>query len=211
MSPKEATIDPEAAVYPRFVAGGRTFVYVLPCRDEDILKVGFSRNPRQRLSALHRRYFQFVDLDRALLIEVERLSDARRIERFLITRFTQNRAPAPFVVRSAAAGGTERFRGIAGEVDELARRLAAEEGWALHAPLRSWLRARFREHADTLHENSLRLLDSIEYERFNLPAEEQRGRTAAQLRHLLEVCEFMDRNLERLIPLRVITWYRGEM
>lgn len=202
------TREAESTAYPRFAAGGRTYVYLLPCREEDTLKVGFSRHPLQRLHALHRRYFDFFDLDRALLVEVDRLRDARRIERLLIQRFAADRVPPPLVVREAAAGYTEWFRGVAGEADQLVRRLVAEEGLTLHAPLRTWLRERFNEHADALYEYSLRLLESIEYELFNLPPNEQRGTTAAALRHLLEACESLGLNLDELVPSRVLIWYR---
>jgi hypothetical protein len=199
--------DDEGAAYPRVAAASRTFVYVLPCRDQDILKVGYSRNPVQRMHALHRRYFRFFDLDRALLLDAERLRDARRIERTFITRFAEYRAPPPLVVRQAAAGETEWFRGVAGPIDELARRIAADEGLTLHAPLRAWLRQRFAEHSDTLYECSMRMLDSIEYEQFNVPADAQDGRTAAALRHLLDVHEALELDLRRLISPRVLEWY----
>ncbi|HEX7663459.1 MAG TPA: GIY-YIG nuclease family protein, partial [Polyangiaceae bacterium] len=123
------------APLPRFASRGRAFVYVLPCRDEDTLKVGFSRDPLQRLHALHRRFFRFFDLDRALLIETDRVRDARRIERRFITTFADQRAAAPLVVRDAAAGFTEWYRGVHADVDALARTIATDEGFALHAPL----------------------------------------------------------------------------
>ena len=50
---------------PRFASRGRTFVYVLPCRDEDILKVGFSRDPLDRFRTLHRRFFPWAEGGRA--------------------------------------------------------------------------------------------------------------------------------------------------
>lgn len=196
--------------YPRIAARGRTFVYVLPSRDEDILKVGFSRDPLQRLHSLHRRYFEFFDLERALLIDTDHLRDARRLERMFITRFAESRAPAPLVVRQAAAGGTEWFRGVAGEVDALAHELAEREGWPLHAPLRSWLRARFEEHADRLYDWSLRMLDSIDYERCNLPVALQGGRTATSLRHELDACAALGIELARVVPPRVLDWYEHD-
>ena len=201
-------IADEEDAYPRFSAAGRTFVYVLPCRDEDILKVGYSRNPLQRLHAFHRRYFQFFDLDRAVLLETERLRDARRIERIFLTGFAEYRAPPPLVVLQSAAGETEWLRGVAGRVDELARKIAADEGLTLHAPLRAWLRQRFDEHSDTLYECSMHMLDSIEYERFNVLPDAQDGRTAAGLRHLLDVYESLDQDLVGLVAPRVLAWYR---
>ena len=57
---------------PRFAARGKAYVYVLPCRDEDLLKVGFSRESMQRFRTLHRSFFECFDLERGLLIEVDR-------------------------------------------------------------------------------------------------------------------------------------------
>lgn len=199
----------EEAAYPRFASGGRTFVYVLPCRDEDMLKIGYSRDPLRRLHALHRRYFEFFDLDRAILLDAERLRDARRIERTLLARFAEYRAPPPLVVREAAAGRTEWFRGAADQVDELARKIAVDEGLTLHAPLRAWLRQRFSEHSDTLYECSMRMLDSLEYEHFNVSQGAQDGRTAVALRHLLDVYEALDLDLAGQVAQRVLVWYRS--
>ena len=42
---------------------GRVFTYVFPCAWEDYAKIGFSRDPLGRISALHRRWFEFFDLD----------------------------------------------------------------------------------------------------------------------------------------------------
>jgi hypothetical protein len=82
----------------------RCFVYVLPCRDRDLLKIGFSREPLRRLQTLHPRYFEFFDLERSLLIETDRLRDARRIEREFISTYISQRAEAPLQVPRSAAG-----------------------------------------------------------------------------------------------------------
>lgn len=202
--------DNEVVAYPRSAARGRTFVYVLPCRDEDVLKVGYSRNPIQRMQALHRRYFQFFDLDRAVLLDTDLLRDARRIERFFMTQFAEYRAPPPLVVRDAAAGQTEWFRGVADKAEALARKIATDEGLTLHAPLRAWLRQRFDEHSDSLYEYSIRMLDSIEYEKFNVRRDEQKGRTMVALRHLLDLYDALEFSLARLVPSRVSAWYRDQ-
>src|SRR5690242_7613646 len=97
---------------PRFASRGRAYVYVIPCRDEDLLKVGFSRDPLQRLQAFHPRFFRFFDLDRAFLIGTDFVRDARRIERRFITTFAEQRSTAPLVIRDAAAGRTEWYRGV---------------------------------------------------------------------------------------------------
>src|SRR5215831_19585951 len=132
--------DDSESPIPRFASRGRAYVYVLPCRDEDLLKVGFSRDPLQRLQTLHARFFRFFDLDRAFLIATDTVRDARRIERRYIETFADRRSPAPLVVPDAAAGYTEWYRGAYADACALARDIVASEGWTLHAPLRAWLR-----------------------------------------------------------------------
>lgn len=188
---------------------GRTFVYVLPCRYEDILKVGYSRDPLERFRTLHRRFFEFFDLDRGLLIDAERLRDARQIERLFITTFAEQRAPAPLVVRQAAAGHTEWFRGVAPETEALAHRLRDEQGYTLHAPLATWLRARLDERAEALFGWSARMLDALEYEYFNAPAMAGSSRGAAALRDALDTCAALGMELSALVPAQVLDWYRS--
>jgi hypothetical protein len=197
------------APLPRFASRGRAFVYVLPCRDEDILKVGFSRDPLQRLHTLHRRFFRFFDLDRALLIEADRVRDARRIERRFITWFAEERAVAPLVVRDAAAGYTEWYRGVHAEVDTLARLCAAENGFALHAPLRAWLRDTMSDRTTLLYPWSERVIEAIEEARVN--AIDTRERVAIE-RALIDTLDFVEElglDIEPLVTERAFSWYRN--
>lgn len=191
---------------PRFASRGRTCVYVLPCRDEDVLKVGYSRDPLQRMRSLHRRFFEFFDLDRGLLVEAERLRDARRIERLFIGQFAAQRVPPPLVVRDAAAGYTEWFRGVAPQADALAHALCAQEGLALHG-LRPWLRARLEERSDSLYAWSGRMLEALEYEHFNLPAQARSAVAAKALRDTLDACAAVGLDLAGLVPPAVLEWH----
>ncbi len=59
---------------------GRVFAYVFPCAWEDYAKIGFSRDPLGRITALHRRWFEFFDLDAGLLVEAENEREARDLE-----------------------------------------------------------------------------------------------------------------------------------
>ena len=68
--------DPAARTQSR----GRCHLYVLPCAHEDLLKLGFSRDPLARLQQLHPRWFEFFDLDRAFAVETETVPDARKLE-----------------------------------------------------------------------------------------------------------------------------------
>jgi T5orf172 domain len=199
----------DEVAYPRFASRGRTFVYVLPCRDEDILKVGFSRDPLDRMRTLHARFFDFFDLDRALLIECEHLRDARRIERLFITTFAEQRAPAPLVIPFAAAGHTEWYRGIYPEVLTLARSESKASALTLHTPLRAWLRERFSAWSDRLYDSSARMLEMIEYERFNVPESEQTHRADAALGHTLDAYMALGVDVQPLVPQSVWEWYRN--
>lgn len=205
----DAGLPLEASFHPRFASRGRTFVYVLPCRDEDILKVGFSRDPLDRFRTLHRRFFEFFDLDRGLLIDTDYLGDARRIERLFITTFAEQRAPAPLAVRSSAAGYTEWFRGVSPQADALARQLCDEQGFTLHAPLGAWLRARLDERASWLFSWSGRMLEALEYEYFNAPPGARYEPGERALRDALDTCAALGMDLPTLVPADALDWYRS--
>lgn len=202
-------VDDEVG-YPRFASRGRTFVYVLPCREADILKVGFSRDPLDRLRTLHRRFFEFFDLDRGLLIETDHLRDARRIERLFITNFAEDRAPAPLVVRQSAAGYTEWFRGVSPAVEALARQVCAEQGYPLHAPLGAWLRERLNDSSGLLYDWSARMLDMIEYAHFNATPDPGWPLGEKALRDALDACVALGLELQALVPAAVFAWYHGD-
>ncbi len=155
--------DPFESPIPRFASRGRAFVYVLPCRDEDLLKVGFSRDPLQRMQTLHARFFDFFDLDRAFLIATDHVRDARRIEREFLTAFADRRSPAPLVVPDAAAGYTEWHRGAYADALALAESIGAKDGFVVYAPLRAWLRDVFDERGALLFAWSSKMLEAIEY------------------------------------------------
>ncbi|HKE48511.1 MAG TPA: GIY-YIG nuclease family protein [Rhodanobacteraceae bacterium] len=201
--------DAHDSPIPRFASRGRAFVYVLPCRDEDLLKVGFSRDPLQRLQTLHARFFRFFDLDRAFLIATDTVRDARRIERRYITTFAAERSPAPLVVPDAAAGYTEWYRGVYPESVAIAREFGEREGFVVHAPLRTWLREVFEDRAPLLFAWSARMLDAIEYERFNAPAATSPSAFERALRDALDCFDELGIAIEPLVPEPVFSWYRN--
>lgn len=190
--------------YPQFASRGRAYVYVLPCRDEDLLKLGFSRDPFTRFHTLHRRFYEFFDLDRGLLIEVDRVADARRIERRFIDTWAESRALAPLVMREAAAGYTEWYRGIYAEVTALAQQLAQVKDHILHRPLRPWLHTLLGARADWLYDGSASMLEQVEYERFH--GDPQRPLQRALL-DVLDMYRSIGLPLEQLVPERVLQWY----
>ena len=199
--------DDSESPIPRFASRGRAYVYVLPCRDEDLLKVGFSRDPLQRLQTLHSRFFRFFDLDRALLIATDSVRDARRIERRYIESFAERRSPAPLVVPDAAAGYTEWYRGAYADAEAMAHALRADEGYTLHAPLRDWLRALFRERSALLFAWSAKMLEAIEYERFNAQSPISSTIECA-LRDALDCFDELGIDIEPLVPEAVFRWHR---
>lgn len=190
---------------PRTLSKGRTYVYLLPWREQDLLKVGFSRQPLVRLRTLHRRFFEVFDLDRGYLLETERLAQARRIERDIILRHAGQRSPPPLVVPDAAAGYSEWFRGVCADVTAELCEVAEREGFVLH-PLRDWLRQWFESQADSLYEWSLRMLDAIEYEAFNVPVALQRNEAAHSLRYVMDACEVVGLALDRFFPDSALAW-----
>lgn len=139
---------------------GRAYLYVLPCRYENILKLGFSRDPLERMAAFHPRYFEFFDLNRAFAIELDKVSEARRMERYLAAPLHEHRAPAPLLVRDAAAGHTEWYRGAYSLLEQQGRR-AQHEGHILHLPLKRWVRDQLEIRSALLFDWSQRMLDEI--------------------------------------------------
>ena len=200
--------DPDEFAYPRFASAGRTYVYVLPCLGEDLLKVGFTRDPLQRFRKLHRRFFAFFDLEAALLIETEHLREARRIERLFIERWPEHQAPAPLVIPHSAAGHTEWFRGILAPVSDFANKLAQRYGHEAHAPLRAWLSARFLERSDVLFDWSQRMLDFIEYQALNVSLEDRTSAYAQALGDALDACRSVGLDVDALVPGSVLRWYK---
>ena len=140
---------------------GRAFVYVLPCRYEDILKVGFSRDPLERFQALHPRWFEFFDLDAGILIETDSVADARRLEKALGDAVEPHSAPAPLVVPRVAAGHTEWYRGAHAPLADLADALRERDGYVVHRPAAVWLARRIEERASLLYAWSAEMLATI--------------------------------------------------
>ena len=185
---------------------GRTYVYVLPCHGEDLVKVGFSKNPAQRFQALDRRFYDHFDLDQGMLIETDYLKDARRIERLFIERWPACRASAPLAVSDAAGGHTEWFRGISVEVAAFGYHLAQRYGYSVHAPMRMWLHAYFAERADLLFSWSSALLERIEQQSLHMPAHACDPSYAIALSRGLDLYERLYFELPSLVPDDVLAW-----
>lgn len=180
---------------------GKCFVYVLPCAYEDILKLGFSRDPLQRMQALHSRWFEFFDLDAGFLVETETVRDARDLELGLANVIAEHNAPVPLVIRPEAAGHSEWYRGAHPTLARTAQTLAAG-GYILHAPLRPWLRERLAECSDRLFSWTLAMLSPEDLEgAAPTPARRRVDDT-------LDSFGALDIDIEPFVPQPVLEWYR---
>lgn len=181
---------------------GRCFVYVYPCMWEDHCKIGFTRDPLGRLQSLHRRWFEFFDIDRALLVQAETVRDARDLELLLRRPLVQHRAPAPLTVRREAGGHTEWVRG-AGEV--LAREVAAlgQRGYPVHSRLRGWLGAVMRTRSDHLYAWTQAQLSPDELDGLAGATEQQR-----LVRDALDAYQALGLPVEPHVAPEVWRWYR---
>lgn len=179
------------------------FAYVFPCVWEDHCKIGFSRDPLSRIQALHRRWFEFFDLDGALLIEAETERDARDLELALRRPLASHRAPAPTTVRRQAGGWTEWVRGATSPLQAAVRGLE-RSGYIVHAPARPWLREALAARSDAL----------FSWTRAQLSPDERdglAGATPAQalVRDALAAYAAFGVDLAPLLPEEVHRWYRS--
>jgi hypothetical protein len=193
----------------RTLSRGRCFVYLLPCREHDIQKLGFARDPWQRMQSFHPRFHEFFDLDRGALLETDTVVDARAIERALKARFTDARWPAPLVVRQRAGGMSEWFRGIDATAMAAMREIAAETGYALHTPLAPWLHQQWLPQLAQIADWIRHRFEWIEWLHFNADA-----RVAAQAARALRNCigawDAIGLPLETRVSARAWKWYRHD-
>ena len=182
---------------------GRAYLYVLPCAYEDLLKLGFSRDPLDRMQTLHPRWFEFFDLDRAFLIEAETVRDARDIELGLGHAIAEHNAPAPLVIRRAAAGHTEWYRGAYARLRTAADMLAAG-GYVMHDPLRTWSREALSSASDRLFAWTEAMLtpDELETPRCLTPNQQT-------VRDALDARVALGLDVDNLVPTAVLRWYGG--
>lgn len=181
---------------------GRSYLYVLPCAYEDILKLGFSRDPLERMQSLHPRWFEFFDLDRAFLVEAETVRDARDLELGLAGIVADHNAPAPLVIRREAAGRTEWYRGAYDALATTAQALAAG-GYVMHSPLRPWLRQRLMERSDRLFSWTLAVLSADALDGVVVDS------AVRAVADALDAFASMDIDLDPLLAPPVLEWHRS--
>jgi hypothetical protein len=192
--------DPATA---RTLSQGRCYLYVAPCAYEDLLKLGFSRDPLERLQSLHRRWFEFFDLERIRLVETESVREARSLELALHHQLSEYNTPVPLTIQTEAGGAGEWYRGayahLQSATDQFARR-----GYRLHAPARDWLRRELLARAELLYSWVQSALSIEEIER-------RVGITPMQaaVRDALDAFVALDIPLDERLPPNVLQWYRA--
>jgi hypothetical protein len=182
-------------------ARGRCYLYVFPCGWEDLCKLGISRDPLERLQALHPRWFEFFDLERGMLVELDRVREARDLELALGHVLAEHNAMAPLTICAAAGGHTEWYRGassrLAMELDVL-----GERGHVLHA-LRPWLTSTLAGRCDRLYGWTQASLDvdALESSSCALPAHRA-------VRDALDAHGALGIDIAPWVPDAVLAWYR---
>jgi len=199
------TREPERT---RGFSEGACHLYVLPCTYEDLLKLGFSRQPLERMQALHPRFFEFFDLDRALLVDTETVRDARRLELQLRRALSEHSAPAPLTVRPQAAGHTEWYRGAYALLEQAVQTLR-EGGHTVHAPLRPWLEAQMQSRASSLFAWGSTVLERVEGEPDHLDRLPMLHALRQQVVDVIDAHRALGVDVAQHLPAALARWYAG--
>lgn len=194
----------------RLSSRGTAFVYVLPCAHDAILKLGFSRDPLQRMRALNTRYFEFFDLDDALLIETGSVRDARHLESLLGRAILEHSAPAPLQVPLRAAGHTEWYRGALPILQRTSHELGKAFGYRLHRPLRAWLTVRLAREKALLFDWTLQQIRVLHAVR-EVGDVALAARIVRALRNALDEFSAAGIELDPHLPAPVVQWYANEV
>jgi hypothetical protein len=188
-------------------SAGRCYLYVFPCAYEDLLKLGISRDPLDRIQAFSRRYFEFFDLQRGWLLETDSVREAQGQETRLRRSLRLLNAPAPLLVPGRAAGATEWYRG-ASSLLEQAREEFAAQGYLVHQPLEHWLRTRLEARRGDLYTWTERMLSAADGEPGDArPAGAEPPLPHRLLRDALDGYVALGLSLEDTLPPAVADWY----
>lgn len=191
----------------RASGAGRCYLYVFPCAYEDLLKLGISRDPLDRIQAFSRRYFEFFDLRRGWLLETDSVREAQGMETRLRRSLRLLNTPAPLLVPGRAAGATEWYRGAYSLLEE-ARDGFAAQGYALHRPLEQWLRARLEARRGDLYTWTERMLCAADGEPGDAhPAGTEPPLPHRVLRDALDGYAALGIPLDDALPPAVADWY----
>lgn len=191
----------------RSTSTGNCYLYVFPCAYEDLLKLGISRDPLDRIQAFSRRYFEFFDLQRGWLLQTDHVREAQALETGLRRSLRELNAPAPMLVPERAAGNTEWYRG-ASSVLEDARQQWMAQGYTVHQPLESWLRARLESRRGDLYTWAERMLAAMDDEPGDArPVGAEAPLPHRLLRDVLDGYTALGISLENALPPAASDWY----
>ena len=180
---------------------GPAYLYVLPCAYEDLLKLGFSRDPLARMQAIHPRWYEFFDLDRAMAVQAETAREAQAMETRYKQLLVEHNAPPPMIASAVAGGGSEWYRGAYAALDLIADELV-DAGYFAHRPLRPWIRERLLGTADRLY-SWTRLLSADDLDDAHNPA-------PRLVRNVLDAYVALDIELAPWLPSDIYAWHHGE-
>jgi len=197
--------DQDRSGFPRQLARGRAFVYVIPRRDDTVFKIGFARDPIERWRSLHRRFFRFFDLDLGVLVEARRVVEARTLERELLKRFGAYAALQPLEVVAQRGGAGEWRRGVLDEAVAAAVELAGAAGMPVHRPAARWLRMHLAERRDLLYAWSSRMVEQAEAEIAYLSGAGA-SPAARAIDDMLDAYAAVGIDVVPDLPARVTTW-----
>lgn len=186
----------------RTLSRGRCFLYVAPCAYEDLVKLGFARDPLVRLRAMHHRFYEFFDIDSGFLVETDTVRESRALETRLKHALAAHNAPAPLIVRHEAAGHSEWYRGAYALLAENARDLSAG-GHIVHRPLRPWIERQLLARGPELYSWSENILAVLLGE----PTHPDAARLAGILRDMLDGYAALGIPLEPMLSQEAYEWY----
>jgi hypothetical protein len=188
-------------------SAGRCYLYVFPCAYEDLLKLGISRDPLDRIQAFSRRYFEFFDLQRGWLLETDSVREAQSHETRLRRSLRLLNAPAPLLVPGRAAGATEWYRGASALLEQ-AQEEFADQGYSVHRPLEDWLRTRLHARRGDLFSWAERMLSAADGEPGDAhPVGAEPPLPHRMLRDALDGYAALGLSLEDALPPAVADWY----
>lgn len=183
---------------------GPATVYVLPHRSGEFLKLGFSRDPLQRMQDLHRRFFEYFDIERIILVETSRVVEARRIETDLKHAISEYRAPSPLDIRQDAGGDTEWYRGAYDVLNDHAKAIQ-RDGFVVHWGAGAFLSSQLTRRREWLFEWSSAQFRSLEIAGETSPYGEA---IAAALRDALDARTHFGIDVAEEVPGEVAHWYQ---
>ena len=183
------------------------FVYIAPARYEDILKIGFSHDPCDRVRCFHPRWFEYFDLERGFVLAATDEKDARRIERTFAEHLREHRARAPLVIEEAAGGYTEWYRGAHDRVHELAARVIEDGGYAAAESLAERMRQRLLLEREQAFERTTVLIDAIDALQTDATALALRR----SLRSMLDAYAWFGIDLRESLSVDSVEWLAREL